>query len=529
LLAKLGNLVVDGGIWLSTQRPEWNDANNALVGQGVSMVTLYYMRRYVHFLQQLLAGEQRPVELSSEVGDWLADTSAALASIRPFLGNGPIDPVQRWHSMQELGLAASRYRQSVYRDHPFSGKVERPLGQVMDLLADTLAAIDHSICSNRRENGTYNAYNLLDLKADEVGVDPLYLMLEGQVAALSSGAIAPPAAAALVETLFGSDIYRADQRSFMLYPDRPLPGFLEKNRIPAGAVEEIVLLRRMIAANDDRIVSRDADGCYRFNADFTNVGDLEAQLDALSAHYGDEADASREPLRALYERVFRHREFTGRSGGMFGFEGLGCIYWHMVSKLLLALQENFFAALEGNAGAEVCQRLGGLYYRVREGIGFNKTPTEYGAFPTDPYSHTPGHGGAQQPGMTGQVKEEVLSRFGELGLRVAGGEVRFDPRLLRAREFSSETRRFRFLDVLGQWQELTVPTSGLVFTWCQVPIVYRLRSAGRATLAITLQDGSIQTLPQLSLPASVSSELFRRSGHIRQIALDFPLEALLGV
>ena len=529
LLAKLGNLVVDGGIWLSTQRPEWNDANNALVGHGVSMVTLYYMRRYVRFLQELLAGEQGPVELSSEVGDWLADTAKALANIRPLLAKDRIGPDQRWLSMQELGQAASRYRQSVYRDHPFSGKVERPLDQVVDLLADTLATIDHSIRANRRENGTYNAYNLLDLKTDEVGVDPLYLMLEGQVAALSSGAIAPDAAAALVETLFGSDIYRADQRTFMLYPDRPLPGFLDKNRIPAGAVEEIVLLRRMLAANDDRIVSRDAGGCWRFNADFTNVGDLDAQLDALSGFYGDDVEGSREPLRALYEKVFRHREFTGRSGSMFGFEGLGCIYWHMVSKLLLAMQENFFAALAGNAGTEVCQRLGGLYYRVREGIGFNKTPAEYGGFPTDPYSHTPGHSGAQQPGMTGQVKEEVLSRFGELGLRVAGGEVRFDPRLLRAREFTSETRRFQFVDVHGQWQELTVPTSGLVFTWCQVPIVYRLRSEGRPTLTVTLQDGSIQTMTQLALPASVSSELFRRSGHIRQISLDIPRGALLGV
>jgi hypothetical protein len=39
------------------------------------------------------------------------------------------------------------------------------------------------ICSNRREDGTYNAYNLLDVKDGEVGVDSLYLMLEGQVAA----------------------------------------------------------------------------------------------------------------------------------------------------------------------------------------------------------------------------------------------------------------------------------------------------------------------------------------------------------
>jgi hypothetical protein len=529
LLAKLGNFVVDGGIWLNTQRPEWNDANNALVGHGVSMVTLYYMRRYVRFLQGLLAGESGSVELSVEVGEWLASTADALARIRPLLGDGPINPSQRFDSLRVLGLAASNYRQSVYRDHPFSGKLQRPLGQVMALLDDALAAIDHSIRSNCRENGAYNAYNLLDLGKREVAVDSLYLMLEGQVAALSSGAIAPEAAADLVETLFESDIYRADQRSFMLYPDRPLPGFLEKNRIPVDAVDDIVLLRRMIEANDDRVVSRDAAGCYRFSADFRNVHDLDARLNALSGHYGDDLEASREQLRKLYERVFRHREFTGRSGGMFGFEGLGCIYWHMVSKLLLSIQENFFAALDQNAQDEVCQRLGALYYRVREGIGFNKTPAEYGAFPTDPYSHTPGHAGARQPGMTGQVKEEVLTRFGELGLRINGGQVHFDPRLLRACEFTAGPRPLRFLDVEDRWQVLTVPASGLAFTWCQVPFVYRVAGEGGASLTITLEDGSVRTLQQLSLPAELSAELFRRSGRIRQVSVAFPAQALLKV
>ncbi len=37
--AKLVNLVPGGGIWMNTQRPEWNDANNALAGYGVSVVT----------------------------------------------------------------------------------------------------------------------------------------------------------------------------------------------------------------------------------------------------------------------------------------------------------------------------------------------------------------------------------------------------------------------------------------------------------------------------------------------------------
>src|SRR5690606_38987317 len=46
VLAKMSNFIPEGGIWMNTQRPEWNDANNALVGNGVSMVTLYYLRRF---------------------------------------------------------------------------------------------------------------------------------------------------------------------------------------------------------------------------------------------------------------------------------------------------------------------------------------------------------------------------------------------------------------------------------------------------------------------------------------------------
>ena len=51
--AKLSNFIPEAGIWMNTQRPEWNDANNALVGYGVSMVTLYYLRRYLAFCRDL--------------------------------------------------------------------------------------------------------------------------------------------------------------------------------------------------------------------------------------------------------------------------------------------------------------------------------------------------------------------------------------------------------------------------------------------------------------------------------------------
>ena len=47
VLARLFNFIPEAGLWMNTQRPEWNDANNALVGPGVSMVTLCYLRRFL--------------------------------------------------------------------------------------------------------------------------------------------------------------------------------------------------------------------------------------------------------------------------------------------------------------------------------------------------------------------------------------------------------------------------------------------------------------------------------------------------
>jgi len=517
LLAKLANLVVDGGIWLNTQRPEWNDANNALVGQGLSMITLYYMRRYIRFLQRLLAQESEAFHLSSEVSQWHAETCTALAKLRPLLGGDAISATERQQSLVELGQAASRYRETIYRQETLSGTVEQPIDEILTMLDDALLAVDHSISTNRREDGLYHAYNLLDLQQGTATVENLYPMLEGQVAALSAGSIAPEEAVTMLEALFSSDIYRPDQHSFMLYPDRPLPGFLAKNRISDEQIDAIPLLQRMLAGDDDRIVVRDIEGNCRFNADFTNVGDLNIRLNALTEAYGDELESARGPLQELYEAVFNHKAFTGRSGTMFGFEGLGSVYWHMVSKLMLAVLESFFAALDQGADEATSHRLGQLYYRVREGIGFNKTPAEYGAFPSDPYSHTPKHAGAKQPGMTGQVKEELLCRFGELGVRVDNGAVCFQPSLLRAREFMVESRDTGYVDVDGNWQTVTVPANGLVFTWCQVPIVYTLNDGAEAGITVISDDGTEHTFAQMALPPELSEELFQRSGRVRQI------------
>ena len=519
LLCKLGNLVIDGGIWLNTQRPEWNDANNALVGQGVSVVTLYYLRRYVCFLQKLLAEESETTIISKEVNDWIVETADALKKIRPLLNNGPISADDRYQCLSELGQASSRYRETVYRQEMFSGKMLQPIETIKSMLEDALAAIEHTISTNEREDGLYNAYNLLAFEQESLTVDKLYPMLEGQVAALSCGSFSSEQVISVVEALFESDVYRDDQGSFMLYPDRKLPSFLQKNCVDADKVIADPLLMLMLKERDERIILQDIDGIYRFNADLSNADDLMAQLDMLSSVYGDVLEIARYPLVALYEEVFNHQEFTGRSGGMFGFEGLGSIYWQMVSKLLLAVEENFFAALDNGDNEDTCRRIGQLYYRVREGLGFNKTPVEYGAFPTDPYSHTPKHAGAQQPGMTGQVKEEILARFGELGIRVKGGSVHFQTKLLRMCEFVKQETQLKYLDIDDNWQEITVPESGLAFTWCQVPVVYQLGDWAKPTLTITWDDGKQQTLTELILPAKESANLFLRNGRIRQISL----------
>ncbi len=528
LLSKLSNLVIDGGIWLNTQRPEWNDANNALVGQGLSMVTLYYLRRYIQFLLDLLKIDSGSITLSREVVIWLEETSACLARARLLLNEQKLNGAQRYKVLLELGEAASRYRQTVYSQHSFKGSMPLKIDVIKKLLQDALLAVDHSIKNNQQDHGLYHAYNLLGLKQDEVKLSHLYPMLEGQVAVLSSGAIAPNQAISILEELYKSDLYRPDQHSFLLYPDRKQLGFLDKNCIPENQILLIPFLSQLLADHDKSILLQDVDGNYRFNAEIINRNELEVRLDKLKAIYSDDIDQSRLEIHALYEQVFNHKEFTGRSGGMFGFEGLGCIYWHMVSKLLLAVQENFFNALDQNAEEAICKRLGQFYYKVRKGIGFNKEPIEYGAFPTDPYSHTPKHAGARQPGMTGQVKEEILTRFGELGIRVNDGAVSFEPYLLRRREFIDHSQSFTYLDVFGKWQSLTLPISSLAFSWCQVPLVYQLKDGMESGLSITWEDGSQQNVDSLILPAEYSVELFKRSGQIRQLTLTLNNEVLFG-
>ena len=522
VLTRLSNFVPGGGIWMNTQRPEWNDANNALVGYGLSMVTLCYLRRLVVLIQTDLvpALGHSPARVSARVVSFATDIRRTLEHHRALLSLPSFGDAERRALVDALAEAGSAYRASVYADGP-GEPVDLPAADFEGLLALAREYLDHTIRANRRDDGLYQAYNLLQFTESpaQLRVHPLYPMLEGQVAVLSCGQLAPEEVLTLLGAMRASGLYRADQESYLLYPDRELPGFLARNVVPPDAVAANPLLSRLVASGDTRVVVRAPDGRIHFHADLANAACLADRLAHLEHDPSWEAlvASNRPAVLATYETVFHHRAFTGRSGSMFGYEGLGCIYWHMVSKLLVAVQENLLAA----GPAHPCHAaLIEAYYQVRSGLGFNKTPAAYGAFPTDPYSHTPGHSGAQQPGMTGQVKEEILTRFGELGIRVQGGRLAFRPDFLLAREFTTSAGRFRIPQNDGEDRSFALPERSLAFTFCGVPVIYRLLGQGPSRAVVHIHGEPDRSYPDAELDPATSALVFTRSPRVEAIEVD---------
>jgi hypothetical protein len=512
LLVKLSNLVPAGGIWLNTQRPEWNDANNALAGWGLSVVTVCHLRRYVHFLESIFTPSSTPdFELTRPVATLLRDIHSLLPQIIEITANG--DEAQRLDALSALGRAGETHRRSLRAGPPFETS-RLPTPEILALLEAARLTLDATLETNRRGDGMFHSYNLLEITPHGAAIRRLDLMLEGQVAALSSGKLSAAEAIPLLDSLRNSPLYRPDQHSYLLYPDRSIRPFLERNTLPDSWPERIPTLAAQARAGDRQWLRIDAHGRAHFHPDFTKARDLQNHLDSLPPH-ARPSPQEFAALLELWEETFHHHAFTGRSGAMFGFEGLGSIYWHMVAKLLLAVQEiHFQAHAEGAPPAQIA-RLAAAYREIRVGLGFTKDPATYGAFPTDPYSHTPAHTGAQQPGMTGQVKEEILTRMGELGVHVHHGRIRFEPSLLDPAEFLSQPFTFEWLALDGSPRSWPLGPHSLAFTCCQVPVAYT--RGPTASITIEQENGSRLTLPGNTLPGDLSQSLFQRDGRIRSI------------
>jgi hypothetical protein len=511
LLAKSANHVHGGGIWLNTQRPEWNDANNALAGWGLSVVTASYLVRFVALVREILAARDGSASegaesaggafpVHSEVGAWFARTLDVLRTAPAEAEQ--ITPAERYRLLRAVGSVASEYRDGLYRDG-LSGTTTLSRSAIEEYLTLLQEQLSTTVETSRRPDGCFESYQLLEItggsgvdRADgsapegspEAHIRTLYPMLEGQVAGISSGLLSAEAVIAVLDGLRRGPLYRTDQNSYMLYPRRELPGFLGKNSVSDADVSSLAITRRP-RQEWAHILTQDSIGTWHFGPGLKSARDLVRETAPFD-------DGEREELLDLFERTFDHAAFTGRSGTFFAYEGLGSIYWHMVSKLLLAVQEQLIGAVLGGKPTETVRALKERYLDIRAGLGFNKRHDVYGAVPTDPYSHTPWGHGAKQPGMTGQVKEEIVARFGELGLIVLEGRIRFLPELILDDQWLEESASFRF-------------------AFCGAPVtVVRGTSPG---LVIGLNGGEKVELTTLTVPREYSEAIFRRSGRVVEI------------
>jgi hypothetical protein len=127
------------------------------------------------------------------------------------------------------------------------------------------------------------------------------------------------------------------------------------------------------------------------------------------------------------------------------------------------------------------------------------------------------HRGAQQPGMTGQVKEDILVSIGELGIVVAEGNVHFMPHLLRKSDFIAEGGIVEFIDIRQMRQTYEMPANSMGFTYCQVPVIYRI--SDQDSIEITTDDGNVTSIEGLTLGDHFSREVFGRTGMVAKVVV----------
>ncbi len=515
LLSKLSNFVPGAGIWMNTQRPEWNDANNALVGNGVSMVTLYYLRRFLSFWKKKLSSiESDSFYVSTEIADLFNAINAIFKNYESSLAS-KIDDTARIKITDQLGQSHSNYRNSIYESGFSNGKNEINFAELISFIDLSLKYIDHTIKENKRPDGLYHAYNLLTFSSDRLSISHLYEMLEGQVAVLSSGFLNPQEGLNVLNALKKSSMFRKDQYSYMLYPDRELSRFIDKNNIPKDKVDNIKLLSELINNNDTSIIEKASSGTYHFNGDFRNAEVLKKALAKLSKEiYGNSLENDTNDILDLYEDIFDHNSFTGRSGTFYGYEGLGSIYWHMVSKLSLATQEMFFRAVD-EGDKDIISQLKQHYYEIKAGIGLYKSPEVYGSFPTDAYSHTPGGNGVKQPGLTGQVKEDNITRFGELGIKISEGKIIFDPSLINTEEILRSPKKFEYCAVDDEFYTIDLKENEIGFTLCQIPVIVNFSEQQK--INITYDNDDVMSISENTIDKKNSELIFSRSGKIKMI------------
>ena len=316
---------------MNTQRPEWNDANNALAGFGLSMVTACQLRRHhgvaassrAHRGSSVLRRDRRLARIHHRGPE----------TERGLLEADRIDDHGRRRVMDALGRAFERRR------HETFGRPTVPVSvdAIRSFIDHALAWLDHAIAANARGDGLHHGYNLLQLGDDTASIRRLPEMLEGQVAVLSSGVLSHEAAD-LVEAL------------------RFRPSSSRSGHLPASTRSEIPSFSRrawfrsigstICRCPRTRRRRRSQTGRSRWRRD--DASRAPWSTDAMSTACSTRSPPRRPgpmgqgpagrragDLRSHLRSPRLHRAIRRD----VRYEGIGCTYWHMVAKLLVAVGE----------------------------------------------------------------------------------------------------------------------------------------------------------------------------------------------
>ena len=82
-------------------------------------------------------------------------------------------------------------------------------------------------------------------------------------------------------------------------------------------------MTQLLADGNNDVVTRDVQGVSHFNGNFNNGNNLKKALKDLPAAYQGLVAQEANDICQVYESIFDHKSFTGRSGTFFGYEGLG--------------------------------------------------------------------------------------------------------------------------------------------------------------------------------------------------------------
>jgi len=118
--------------------------------------------------------------------------------------------------------------------------------------------------------------------------------------------------------------------------------------------------------------------------------------------------------------------------------------------------------------------------------------------------------------MTGQVKEEIITRFGELGCFVEDGCIVFDTSLLPKSEFLKTEKVFSYFDTSKQKCQIRISQNQLAYTFCQVPVIYTL-SKLNSSITLYLKDETKVTIKGNTIDKENSKYIFERAGKVKKI------------